>query len=247
MDALSFTVSSAFGFFQWGKTRGDNRITNLFLSRTEVLGILGAIIGIEGYGPSLFKQKKGVECDPLFYEVLGGLNIAIIPRRHPAFFEDHLIHRHMNEINKKGSLMVKMTGLVNPEYTVVVEKGTCEEEVFRTIQTYLEKGWAEYIPFLGKNQFPLEILEVKSTTLQPVQGKQTIDSLCPASIIHDAPKARKGSIMLGKSYHYIESLKNFKRPGSAEIVNEETVWSSYELTLDQDAYQTDDGKVVAFL
>lgn len=248
MKGISFELSSNFGFFHWGKTKGDKRISNLFISRTEVLGILGCVIGLEGYTQGMFKQKFKQKSEQTFYEVLGGLNVSIIPKSVPSLFEDQLIHRHMKHINTKGSLMVTMTGLVKPKYQIILERGTVTEDVFNKLVLYLENGWSEYIPYFGKNQFPLEISNVERVQLEEETEKDThvIHSLYLQKKVVKEPKVSQRKL-IRDGYYYSEGLKNFVESGSPSITSEQTIWSSFEVGLETPVYQSEHGEKIVFL
>lgn len=249
INAISFELSSSFGFFHWGKTKGDRRMTNIFISRTEVLGIIGAIIGINGYAQETFKKKLKVENHkPSFYEVLGGLNVGIIPKGKPVFFEDHLIHRPMNEINSRGSLMVKMSGLVEPKFQVIISQGSVEQTVYEKIVLYLKNGWAEFIPYFGKNQFPVAISNVTEEELEVVDGGEIlIQSLYKERNTVEIPDLDSDDLKTGENFYYSDSLKDFSKTEIGKIVNEVTVWSSYEIELTESVYCTEDKLTISFL
>lgn len=246
MNAFSFTLSSTFGLFQWEKTKGDQRITNLFISKTEVLGILGAVLGLDGYSQVFLKEKHQLTATP-FYESLRGLEIAILPEQHPAFFEDHLIHRYMHAVNSKGPLMAKLTGLVRPRYKIVVTQGSCQEDVFRQLITYMEKGWSEFIPYMGKNQYPAVIENFQQETLRPHTTAEAhrIDSLYKEKHVLHREKIRP-SRLIKQDYHYTNILRSFEddRP---VFQNEPHCWSSFAVQLECPVVTLDSGESITFL
>lgn len=246
-NAVSFQLSGHFGFFQWAKTRGDFRMTNLFISRTEVLGIIGAIIGLEGYGPRMFKERMGVAGDAPFYDVLGDLAVAVIPLVEPQMFEDHLIHRSMKHINAKGGLQVRMTGLVQPAYKVVLHQGGVSDDVFEKISCYLKNGWAEFIPYFGKNQFPVSYSDVKEEMLTETHNeKQVVDSLYCQEDVSVPPKVVKSKLMRHERF-YSEQGKNYSENKDGKIVSTQLIWSSFAVGLTCRTFVTSDNEVVAFL
>lgn len=248
---LSFELSSNFGFFHWSKTKGDRRMTNLFISRTEVLGILGAVIGLEGYVQQnvrkKLKKKTKNEQKP-FYELLNGLDIAIIPKKKPHFFEDHLIHRSMKHINSKGPLQVMMTGLINPTYKIVLSQGEVEDEIYEKIKFYLENEWCEFVPYFGKNQFPLEIsnFQKEGVHVDMNEDNVVLDSLFNQKDVVDTSRIFKSKLSK-QEFHFSESLKNFDADNLPNVVNEQVFWSSLGVTLNKDIYKTNDGERVVFL
>jgi len=252
MDAISFELKSNFGFFHWGKTKGDRRITSLFISRTEVLGIVGAIIGLDGYTQENFRNKikpKQPRRDT-YYDILKGLEVSIVPINVPHFFDDQLIHREMKHINTKGSLMVEMKGLVEPHYKVYLRQGTVEDDVFEKICLYVKKGWSEFIPYFGKNQFPLEILSPQEEELveQPSESEVLVKSLFRQEDVSKPQKVRKSKLVKTSedNYHLSDTLKNYDKENPARIVGEQMIWSSFDVSLSVPVYQTKTGEHIVF-
>jgi len=251
MQAISFEIGGKFGFFHWGKTKGDRRVTNIFISRTEVLGILGAIVGLDGYSQRNFRVKNKSDIKETFYESLGGLNVSIIPKQVPSFFTDHLIHRSMKHINLKGSLMVEMEGLVEPSYKIVLSQGLVDNKTFEKVMMYLKRGWAEYIPYFGKNGFPVEISNVKEEQLLNLEENQeyVVDSLYKQSNVNKMPKVLKSKLinLENNDYHYSENLKDFCEEEPPKIINKQTIWSSFKVTLNSKVYETEEKEKIVFL
>ncbi|WHZ60080.1 CRISPR-associated protein Cas5 [Metabacillus hrfriensis] len=247
MNAIQMDISGQFGFFHWNKTKGDLRVTNLFISRTEVLGILGAVLGLDGYAQERFKQKHGKD-SVLFSHQLQGLHVSIVPREEnkPQFFDDQLIHRSMEHINKKGALMVKMKGLVSLHYTLFISKGQVDDQIFATLCDYLKKGWAEYIPYFGRNQFPLSFDFVKEVHLREAASNDlVIHSLFKE---HDVEDCQIDDIDLTDgAYHYVDSLRNFSLSEQTLFTQETTLWSSFEMKPLTPVYVTEENQHIVFL
>lgn len=249
MEAFSIELSAKFGYFQWEKTKGDKRVSNLFISKTDVLGILGAVIGLDGYGQEMFRHTFDAPKQDTFYRALGGLGVAIIPKSTPTLFEDQLIHRQMEHVNKKGSLMVTMFGLLSPSYKVIVKRNTVDKEVFEKLVTYLQNGWSEFVPYCGKNQFPLEIGSFEEEVLSSadVSEPTVVHSLYKQSILTAEPLVTEFEIIEEDGFHYVESLKLFEEEGSSHIVNEPMIWSSFEAEVNDDVYLTNQNECITFL
>ncbi|PFH91396.1 hypothetical protein [Bacillus sp. AFS088145] len=248
MKGFSFELSGDFAFFQWEKTKGDNRFTNLFVSKTDILGILGATIGLSGYVVEGMRAKLGAEKQPTFYEELGGLKIALVPLVKPSFFEDHLIHRHMMTVNAKGALQAVITGLVRPRYRIHVEQGSVSDDVFAKLSMYIKNGWSEYIPYLGKNQFPATIEKYTAETLVKIEEEEKIvSSLFLYELLQEEPDVDLIDLHEEDDAHYyIESLKFYEPIGTASIKNKSMVWSSFPVRLTESIYQTTTGDVVVY-
>lgn len=248
MKTYSFEMESQFGFFQWNKTKGDKRITNLFISKTDVLGVLGAIVGLDGYSQEYFKEVNNIEKGNTFYQALGGLRVSILPLSKPELFEDHLIHRRAHHINKKGSLMVYNYSLINPKYKIYFQQGEVNDDVFDNLIMYLSKGWAEYIPYAGKNTYPIDINKFKEEKLtEDVAEKHIINSLFLEENLQEDVMVFEIELKEDEMYHYIESLKFFREGAKTpDIEGRNMLWSSYEVSIEGPVFESVNGEKVVF-
>ncbi|WP_211226518.1 hypothetical protein [Pontibacillus halophilus] len=244
---MQFRLSSPFGFFQWGETLGDRRVSTPFLSKTEVLGMIGGMLGMPGYAQEMtIKRLGGVNLTP-FYEVLSGLEVAIIPSAHPTWFEDHLIHRHMEHINLNGALQVEMMGLTKPSFQVVIRPGTVDNSIYCQIVDKLNKKSGVFPPFMGKNQFPVEVSDVQKVFLSPIRDRRTtIDSLYRFESVKTEPEVYEFEIEDGE-YHYGAQLKFYVPGNEPQIERRQCFWSSFEATFHDVVYETDNNLRLVFL
>lgn len=247
MNVYSFEMEAAFGLFQWDKTKGDNRITNFFPSKTEVLGILGSIIGLDGYSQEQFRALYKSEKRDTFYQVLKGLEVSVLPIHFPTVYEDQLIHQHMDNINKRGGLMVNIIGLVNPKFKIFIRQGKVDSEVFDKLVTYLRFGWSEFIPYCGKNNFPLEITNFKEETLVENQSEENrINSLFLLDTLESDLEDLETDVEENE-FLFLESSKLFDDESEwPQMVNKNMVWTSYEVELEEDIYTTTGGENIVF-
>lgn len=246
MEIISLELSGNFGFFLWGDTKGDKRYTDNFISKTEVLGIFGAVMGLDGYSQINFlKEKDGREVRP-FFDVLNGLNVAIIPLKRPTFFDDALVHRNMHHVNTNGTLMVSMKGLVSPSYRVLISKGEVEDAVFEELKERLLEDRVEFIPYFGKNQFPVEINNVEVSKVKKEKKNEiTIQSLfleekLTKEVQVSDRKLRKND----DAYHFVETLKFFSDGG--KIQRKKVLWTSFDCEVNE-YYVTSKGENILFL
>jgi CRISPR-associated protein Cas5h len=110
-----------------------------------LLGILGAILGLEGY------QKRGVL--PEYYQQLKNLKVGIAPLGDDRgnFQKTTIVYTNtVGYANKDGNLIAYENTLVRPSYRVFI---ILQDD--HPLYDYLKKSKAEYIPYLGKNEFPV--------------------------------------------------------------------------------------------
>lgn len=176
---ISIDLYADFGCLKKPDTNDPVYLTFNMLHKPALLGILGAIVGLEGFSepqPPKPKKKKSkdlyVELEPKrivapYYEVLKDLKIGIRPlelidgKINPNFNGNFskTILTYNNGVGYAniqggvpGNLMVTEQMLIAPVYRcfILFEK---ECEVFTQLFENLKNQDAEYLPYLGKNEF----------------------------------------------------------------------------------------------
>lgn len=147
MKLISFDLKADFAFFRKPDTNATINLSYNIIHRPAVLGILGAIIGLEGY------KEKGKM--PQYYEVLKDVKIGIEPVNHDKGNYTKTNIKYSNTIgyaNKGTNFLTEELTLVNPEYRIYLLLDT--EDCYQSqLADFLKMGYAEYIPYLGKNEF----------------------------------------------------------------------------------------------
>jgi CRISPR-associated protein Cas5h len=147
MKLISFDLKADFAFFRKPDTNATINLSYNIIHRPAVLGILGAIVGLEGY-----KEKGKL---PQYYDVLKSIKIGIEPLNHDKGNYTKTNIKYSNTIgyaNKGSNFLTEELTLVNPEYRIYLLLDE-EESVQLQLSEYLKNGWTEYIPYLGKNEF----------------------------------------------------------------------------------------------
>jgi len=147
MKLISFDLKADFAFFRKPDTNATINLSYNIIHRPAVLGILGAIIGLEGY------KEKGKM--PQYYEVLKNMRIGIEPLNHDKGNYAKTNIKYSNTVgyaNKGTTFLTEELTLIKPEYRIYLLLD--EEDSFqKQLVENLKKGYAEYIPYLGKNEF----------------------------------------------------------------------------------------------
>lgn len=145
---ISIVFRANFGFFR--KPDTNNAAVNLsfnMLHKPALLGILGAIVGLEGY-TELGKL-------PEYYQKLEELKIGIEPIGHEkGNFQKKLI-KYSNTIgyaNKGATFLTTEATLIKPAYRCYLLLDF-SNELQEKLYCYLKEGKAEYLPYFGKNEF----------------------------------------------------------------------------------------------
>ncbi len=147
MKLISFDIQADFAFFRKPETNNTINLSYNIIHRPAVLGILGAILGLDGY-----KEKGKL---PAYYEILKDIKIGIEPLNHDKGNYSKTNIKYSNTVgyaNKGTNFLTEELTLVEPSYRIYLlfdESISEQSQLFASIK----KGQTEYIPYLGKNEF----------------------------------------------------------------------------------------------
>lgn len=148
---ISIDLSANFGFLKKPDINEGIYLTYNMLHKPAFLGILGAIIGLEGYTE---KDKF-----PEYYEKLKDLKIGIEPLNSEKGNYAKTVIQYNNAVGYAsqeagGNLIVKEQVLIKPKFRCYI--------LMQQNQTYFSESWeylarqqAEFLPYFGKNDFSL--------------------------------------------------------------------------------------------
>lgn len=147
MKLISFDLQADFAFFRKPETNNTINLSYNVIHKPAVLGILGAVLGLEGY-----KEKGKL---PEYYEKLHNLKIGVEPLEHDKGNFPKTNIKYSNTVgyaNKGANFLTEELTLINPVYRIYLlldENNGLHAELYRS----LRKGESVYIPYLGKNEF----------------------------------------------------------------------------------------------
>lgn len=144
---VSFDLRADFGFFKKPDYNDGLLLSYNLLHKPALLGVLGAIIGLKGY------EKKGEM--PEYYQKLKDLPIGIEPLGNEKGNFQRTSVKYTNTVgyaNQDGNLLIEESILIKPAYRCYLLLNIQERE-HQKLYEYLQDGNAEYIPYLGKNEF----------------------------------------------------------------------------------------------
>ena len=175
MRFVKFTLKGEHAFFKKPDVNSYIYFTYNQIHKVALLGMFGAILGYQGY-----ESQKG-KSYPEFYEKLKDLKLAIIPKSKYGIFPKK-IQVFNNSVGyasfeQGGNLIVKEQWIENPEWDIYF---AVIDEVSEQLADFILKRKCIYIPYLGKNDHPADILNPIS--LEGVQIREegiTIHSLMP--------------------------------------------------------------------
>lgn len=145
---ISVDLKADFGFFRKPDTNSAINLSYNIIHKPALLGILGAIIGLEGY-----KQELGKL--PVYYNALKDIKIGVEPLDHQRGNYQKTVVKYTNTVgyaNNRSNLLIEEAILIKPTYRVYLLldlDNVHQEKLFE----YLKAGKAEYLPYFGKNEF----------------------------------------------------------------------------------------------
>ncbi len=169
--AIKFKLFGKTAFFKKPEVNEYAYFTYNNIHKIALLGILGAIIGLDGYNQQREKTY------PEFYEKLKDLKISIVPDKKLKGIYPKKIQTFNNSVGyasneEGGNLIVREQWLENPSWTIYIyNDGTVEPNLYNKLKEYLLQGKTVYIPYLGKNDHPASITQVEEIEL----GKEKLD------------------------------------------------------------------------
>ena len=144
---ISFDLRADFGFFRKPDVNDGLQLSYNMLHKPALLGILGAIAGLKGY------EKKGQW--PEYYKLLKSVPVGIEPLNHERGNFTKTAITYTNTVgyaNADGTLIVQESTLRSPAYRVYVLLNEADEVQGRLLSR-IQNQEAEFVPYLGKNEF----------------------------------------------------------------------------------------------
>lgn len=178
---VSINIKSDFGFFKKPDTNDPIYLTFNMLHKPSLLGILGAIIGEKGF------KKQGEM--PEYYKKLKDIKVSIAPLEEngKAYHENGNFPKTVIKYNNTtglaseeegGNLMVIEQTLVAPAYKIWILVNL-ENETDIKLYNSIKENNAEYLPYMGKNEFSLWWDNFREYTYEPFfpNGEFQINSI----------------------------------------------------------------------
>ena len=168
---ISIDLRADFGFLKKPDTNNPMYLTFNMLHKPALLGILGAILGLEGFkAPPSKRKKKAKEVQtelfpdeeteinpmPEYYQKLKDLKVGIQPIGAEKGNFSKTVIQYNNGVGYAnldgGNLIVIEQTLVAPAYRCFLLLDDTDSNHQKLID-YLKNNKAEYLPYLGKNDF----------------------------------------------------------------------------------------------
>lgn len=152
MKLISFDLKADFAFFRIPDTNATINLSYNIIHRPAILGVLGAILGLEGY-----KEKRKL---PQYYEVLKDVRVGVEPLNHDKgnYTKTNIKYSDTSGFNNKdkdkfpATRLTEELTLVKPAYRIYLLLDE-DNGYQRQLIDNIKDGCAEFIPYLGKNEF----------------------------------------------------------------------------------------------
>lgn len=176
--ALVFKIKGKQACFRNFSETGKVITTHQIPDKFQLAGILGAILGLGGYGDltdrnTLENTCKQTEC----LEKLSGIEYAILQNK-AKFSKKYITVNNSTALyfSKKGTMQLVFETLEDVEYEIVVRKSEKHEEIYKELKTRLEKNQAEFNIYLGKTDYFADIEYIDEEELTEVENAKKVDS-----------------------------------------------------------------------
>lgn len=223
MQAISFRLSGKTACFRKPDVNQYAYFSYNNIHKPALFGLLGAIIGLGGH-TQLYNRNRGKKPNqleyncgfPEFYEKLQYLKVSITPLAPNGYFSKK-IQVFNNSVGYAsfemgGNLIVREQWLENPAWQIMIlDDGS---DMYVKIAEYLLHAKSVFIPYLGKNDHPAKIAEVKTVALENSIDNMRISSLFCEEDLHISEIHSRGElsfyfkeispIKLQEQYHFYE-------------------------------------------
>lgn len=173
MQALKFNLSGKTAFFKKPDVNTYLYFTYGNIHKVAVLGIIGAIFGLNGY------SAQGEEVFPEFYNKLSSLKISIVPRNERGYIPKkvQIFNNSVGYASKEegGNLIVKEQWLEEPSWDIYIILN--EDSYVDEIKDRFLNCNFTYFPYLGKNDHFANIKDIEIVELKEVENTDKVHSL----------------------------------------------------------------------
>lgn len=238
MKALKFNLSGQTAFFKKPDVNSYIYFTYSNIHKISLLGILGAILGLEGYNQQKRKIKPSIY--PEFYENLKDLKISIVPKNISLTKKIQVFNNSVGyaSFEEGGNLIVKEQWLENPEWDIYILLDN-NSSLLRTLEERLLKYHFTYIPYLGKNDHIANVKDVEILNVENIEDIYEIHSLIDKDSVETISQPQR---VRGEYFKYEERLPYKLEEITNQYVYQKFLHTNFNLKLQcfKDIYRCND-------
>ncbi|MCQ8213452.1 type I-B CRISPR-associated protein Cas5b [Cetobacterium somerae] len=238
MKALKFNLSGQTAFFKKPDVNSYIYFTYSNIHKVSLLGILGAILGLEGYNQQ--KRKINPSIYPEFYENLKDLKISIVPKNISLTKKIQVFNNSVGyaSFEEGGNLIIKEQWLENPEWDIYIllDNGS---GLLKTLEERLLKYHFTYIPYLGKNDHIANVKDVEILDIENIEDTYEIHSLIDKASIETISQPQR---VRGEYFKYEERLPYKLEKITNQYIYQKFLHTNFNLKLQcfKDIYRCND-------
>jgi CRISPR-associated protein Cas5h len=204
LKIISFRISGSFAAFR-DPSITSNQTVYYIPSKSAVVGILGAMIGIKH--SDQLGDIYSMEYLDFFKQTSIGIQLESIPKK-VVYFTNH---RSMKEAKTKP---FKTEVVENPRYTIYVDT---EKMYFEKLSNTLKKNEFVYSPYLGHAYCPASVSDVRETDAKVIDSENgntkcvVLDESEPydPNFILKMNPISEGSLMIERHIHHFFNEEKF--------------------------------------
>lgn len=253
MEIIKFTLSGKTAFFKMPDVNSYLYFSYGQIHKISILGILGAILGYEGY------NQQGTKKFPEFYEKLKNLKISIIPSVGNGIFKKK-IQTFNNSVGyasfeEGGNLIVKEEWLEDVSWDILIlndNKSPEEAEILSELKKRLLNLHFEYNIYLGKNDHFANLGDVEILKCENIEVTNGIEikSLFLKDSVEKLQNIKKENPFKKASkniYRYQEKLPYQLHEQSNQYIVNTFVFTNEEVAItNRGVFKKVNGRVVEF-
>ncbi|MBW9159616.1 MULTISPECIES: type I-B CRISPR-associated protein Cas5b [Clostridium] len=251
MQAIKFKLTGRTAFFKKPDVNVNTYFTYNNIHKVALLGILGAVIGLQGHIQQNRSIKEGNSVEyPEFYSKLKDLKICINPYGKNGYFSKkvQIFNNSVGYASGEagGNLIVREQWIENPLWEIyLLNDGSIEQALFDKLEDYLIHTKCTYIPYLGKNDHPAVIEDCKIVNLEEVKDIEHIDSLFLVETVTlgDSPYIEGGDTYFFKEFSPVSLSKQYNFYEFRELCYTSLL---IEEVATNDSIYKEEGKIIAF-
>lgn len=172
MNALIFTLSGETAMFKKPDVNKTTYFTFMHIHKPVILGLFGALLGLNGYADCTAKGKEY----PDYYTELKDLPISIIPvfksKQYSFMTTIQTFTNTTAQISKEYSLIIREQWLKSPCWQIIVKDD--KSDAFKKLKDVLLNQECYFEPYLGKNDHPATITDVKECSIKEVDPNEFV-------------------------------------------------------------------------
>jgi CRISPR-associated protein Cas5h len=260
---VSVDLKADFGFLKKPDTNDPIYLTFNMLHKPALIGIFGAILGLGGFSESKKEEKKrkkgeatnNEEFLPEYYKLLNSLKVGIKPLDDERGNFEKTIIKYNNGVGYAnldgGNLIVVEQTLINPSFRCYF---LVETALHEKLAEYLKENKAEFLPYLGKNDFSIwwkSYQEYEAEEFSSLNQSFKLDTIfIKTETLKDGVKRQEGfkpKPSLNSKFMYFENLPVSYDTALMQYKYEAFAYTDWDIQQEykvNNLYKSPDGKII---